>query len=408
MNKNRWQLLIPLALLLIVLLGYWLLTRDKNSEPDHVRVTKGVFEITVSATGEIEALESTNITIPKILESSNIRVRHLAITDMVKEGTVVKKGDFIATLDPAEIEDRIRQSFDRLERFKTNLDNALIDSSLVLSDTRDQIRVAQDNVYDQEIKVEQSQFESKATQRQAQISLDKAHRNLEQKRRNYDQTRRRHILNISRAQSKVDEEQGIYDNLEQLKADLYITAPTDGLLVYARYSNQKIKVGSYVSRWNPLIAILPDLSTLQSVVDVKEIDITKIKEGLEVKVKIDAFPNEEFKGEVVRIANIGQQSDNDFFNTFKVEIKVDPKDKLLMPGMTSNNRIVVESIEDALIVPRLAVFSDEEHQHFVYKSEGLSVIKQEIKIVGENEQYYRVIEGVKEKDRLMLHPSAKK
>lgn len=408
MNKNRWQLLIPLALLLIVLLGYWLLTRDKNSEPDHVRVTKGVFEITVSATGEIEALESTNITIPKILESSNIRVRHLAITDMVKEGTVVKKGDFIATLDPAEIEDRIRQSFDRLERFKTNLDNALIDSSLVLSDARDQIRVAQDNVYDQEIKVEQSQFESKATQRQAQISLDKAHRNLEQKRRNYDQTRRRHILNISRAQSKVDEEQGIYDNLEQLKADLYITAPTDGLLVYARYSNQKIKVGSYVSRWNPLIAILPDLSTLQSVVDVKEIDITKIKEGLEVKVKIDAFPNEEFKGEVVRIANIGQQSDNDFFNTFKVEIKVDPKDKLLMPGMTSNNRIVVESIEDALIVPRLAVFSDEEHQHFVYKSEGLSVIKQEIKIVGENEQYYRVIEGVKEKDRLMLHPSAKK
>ena len=408
MNKNRWQLLIPLALLLIVLLGYWLLTRDKNSEPDHVRVTKGVFEITVSATGEIEALESTNITIPKILESSNIRVRHLAITDMVKEGTVVKKGDFIATLDPAEIEDRIRQSFDRLERFKTNLDNALIDSSLVLSDARDQIRVAQDNVYDQEIKVEQSQFESKATQRQAQISLDKAHRNLEQKRRNYDQTRRRHILNISRAQSKVDEEQGIYDNLEQLKADLYITAPTDGLLVYARYSNQKIKVGSYVSRWNPLIAILPDLSTLQSVVDVKEIDITKIKEGLEVKVKIDAFPNEEFKGEVVRIANIGQQSDNDFFNTFKVEIKVDPKDKLLMPGMTSNNRIVVESIEDALIVPRLAVFSDEEHQHFVYKSEGLSVIKQEIKIVGENDQYYRVIEGVKEKDRLMLHPPAKK
>lgn len=408
MNKNRWQLLIPLALLLIVLLGYWLLTRDKNSEPDHVRVTKGVFEITVSATGEIEALESTNITIPKILESSNIRIRQLAITDMVKEGTVVKKGDFIATLDPAEIEDRIRQSFDRLERFKTNLDNALIDSSLVLSDSRDQIRVAQDNVYDQEIKVEQSQFESKATQRQAQISLDKAHRNLEQKRRNYDQTKRRHILNISRAQNMLDEEQSIYDTLEQLKTDLYITAPSDGLLVYARDNNTKIKIGSYVSRWSPLIAILPDLSTLQSVVNVKEIDITKIEEGLNVKVKIDAFPNEEFKGEVIRIANIGQQSSNDFFNTFKVEIKVDPKDKLLMPGMTSNNRIVVESIEDALIVPRLAVFSDEEYQHFVYKQEGLSVIKQEIKIVGENDQHYRVIEGVKEKDKLMLHPPAKK
>lgn len=408
MKKNKWQLLVPVGILLVVLLGYRILTRDSSSEPLNVRVTKGVFEITVSATGEIEALESTNITIPPILESHKIRLRQIAITDMVKEGTVVKKGDFIATLDPADVEDRINKSLDKLERLKTNLDNAIIDSSLVLSDSRDQIRVAQDNVYDQEIKVEQSQFESKATQRQAQISLEKAERNLDQKKRNYEQTKRRHILNINRANSLLKQEEDEYNDLVQLKSDLRITAPSAGLVVYARYNNQKIKVGSYVSRWNPLIAILPDLSTLQSVVDVKEIDITKIKEDLDVRVKIDAFPNEEFKGKVVRIANIGQQSDNDFFNTFKVEIKVDPKDKLLMPGMTSNNRIVVESVQDAILVPRLAVFSDDEYEYFVYKHEGLSVVKQEIKIKGENDQFYNIEEGVKEKDRLMLHAPKEK
>lgn len=408
MKKNKWQLLVPVGILLVVLLGYRILTRDSSSEPLNVRVTKGVFEITVSATGEIEALESTNITIPPILESHKIRLRQIAITDMVKEGTVVKKGDFIATLDPADVEDRINKSLDKLERLKTNLDNAIIDSSLVLSDSRDQIRVAQDNVYDQEIKVEQSQFESKATQRQAQISLEKAERNLDQKKRNYEQTKRRHILNINRANSLLKQEEDEYNDLVQLKSDLRITAPSAGLVVYARYNNQKIKVGSYVSRWNPLIAILPDLSTLQSVVDVKEIDITKIKEDLDVRVKIDAFPNEEFKGKVVRIANIGQQSENDFFNTFKVEIKVDPKDKLLMPGMTSNNRIVVESVQDAILVPRLAVFSDDEYEYFVYKHEGLSVVKQEIKIKGENDQFYNIKEGVKEKDRLMLHAPKEK
>lgn len=408
MKKNKWQLLVPVGILLVVLLGYRILTRDSSSEPLNVRVTKGVFEITVSATGEIEALESTNITIPPILESHKIRLRQIAITDMVKEGTVVKKGDFIATLDPADVEDRINKSLEKLDRLTTNVDNAIIDSSLVLSDSRDQIRVAQDNVYDQEIKVEQSQFESKATQRQAQISLEKAERNLDQKKRNYEQTKRRHILNINRANSLLKQEEDEYNDLVQLKSDLRITAPSAGLVVYARYNNQKIKVGSYVSRWNPLIAILPDLSTLQSVVDVKEIDITKIKEDLDVRVKIDAFPNEEFKGKVVRIANIGQQSDNDFFNTFKVEIKVDPKDKLLMPGMTSNNRIVVESVQDAILVPRLAVFSDDEYEYFVYKHEGLSVVKQEIKIKGENDQFYNIEEGVKEKDRLMLHAPKEK
>ncbi len=406
--KNKWQLLLPLLLVVVTLLAYWFFTRDSGAKTESVRVTKGLFEITVTATGEIEALESTRIMIPDVLTDRSVRIRQLTITDLVKEGTVVEKGDYVALLDPAEVEDRIRQSMDNLERLRTNLENALIDSSLVLSDSRDQIRVAQDNVYDQEIKVEQSKFESKAQQRQAQISLDKAVRNYEQKKRNYIQTRRKHLLNIQRRSDLLKQEEEIYKVLEQLKIDLRITAPSAGLVVYARRNNQKIKVGSSVSRWDPLIATLPDLSTLQSVVQIKEIDITKIKPQLDVRVKIDAFPNQEFKGKVVRIANVGQEVSGEFFNTFKVDIEVDPNDKLLLPGMTSTNRIVIESTPEALMVPRMAVFSDEEFDFFVYKQEGLSVVKQEISVDGENDSFFKIGAGLAEKDRVMLQSPAKK
>ncbi|HKL72372.1 MAG TPA: HlyD family efflux transporter periplasmic adaptor subunit [Marinilabiliaceae bacterium] len=406
--KNKWQLLLPLLLVVVTLLVYWFFTRESGSETESVRVTKGLFEITVTATGEIEALESTRIMIPDVLNDRSVRIRQLTITDLVKEGTVVEKGDYVALLDPADVEDRMRQSMDNLERLKTNLENALIDSSLVLSDSRDQIRVARDDVYDQEIKVEQSKFESKAQQRQTQISLDKAERNYEQKKRNYIQTRRKHLLNIQRRSDLLKQEEGVYNVLEQLKIDLRITAPSAGLVVYARRNNQKIKVGSSVSRWDPLIATLPDLSTLQSVVQIKEIDITKIKPQLDVRVKIDAFPNQEFKGKVVRIANVGQDVEGEFFNTFKVDIEVDPNDKLLLPGMTSTNRIVIESIPNAFMVPRMAVFSDDEFDFFVYKQEGLSVAKQQISVEGENDSYYKIGAGLVEKDRVMLHPPAKK
>ena len=406
--KNKWQLLLPLLLVVVTLLAYWFFTRDSESETESVRVSKGLFEITVTGTGEIEALESTRIMIPDALTDRSVRIRQLTITDLVKEGTVVKKGDYVALLDPAEVEDRMRQSLDNLERLRTSLENALIDSSLVLSDSRDQIRVAQDNVYDQEIKVEQSKFESKAQQRQAQISLDKAERNYEQKKRNYIQTRRKHLLNIKRRSDLLKQEEGKYAVLEQLKIDLRITAPSSGLVVYARRHNQKIKIGSSVSRWDPLIATLPDLSTLQSVVQIKEIDITKIKPQLDVRVKIDAFPNQEFKGKVVRIANVGQEVEGEFFNTFKVDIEVDPNDKLLLPGMTSTNRIVIESIPDALMIPRMAVFSDDEFDFFVYKHEGLSVVKQQISVEGENDSFYKIGEGLVDKDRVMLQPPSKK
>ncbi len=406
MKKNLWQLIIPLALVVITLVVYAVATRDKEKEPDIVRVEKGTFEIVVKGMGELEALESTQIMIPDVLGDRTVRIRSIAINDLVREGTVVKKGDYVATLDPGDVEERLRNAEDGLEMFKNNLDNARIDSSLVLSDVRDEIRQANDLVLDREIRVEQSAYESVAVQRQAQISLETAIRSLEQKKRNYIQIQRRHELFIRRAEDALKEQEEQKAILEQLKRDLRITAPGDGLVVYARgHNNEKVRVGSHVSRWSPLIATLPDLATLQSVVYVKEIDISKIKPGLPVRVGIDAFPEEAFNGVVTRVANVGQQVPGEFHSAFKVEIKVTTNGKLLLPGMTSANNIVVESIRDALMVPRLAVFNDEEMGTYVYKREGISgVSRQQIKTGGENDSFYKVESGLDAGDRVMMHP----
>ncbi|ASB48362.1 efflux RND transporter periplasmic adaptor subunit [Alkalitalea saponilacus] len=405
MKKNIWQLIAPLGLVVVTLVVYALATRESDREPDVVRVEKGTFEVVVSASGELEALEYEQITIPDVLLDRTIRVRHIQITDMIREGTVVSRGDYVATLDPGEVEDRLRQAQDRLEMYLNNLENNRIDSSLVLSDARDAIRQARDQVLDMEIRLEQSAFESEAVQRQAQISLERAERDYQQRHRNYTQTRRRLELRIRRAMDNVKETENEIQVIEQLKQDLRITAPADGMVVYARGNDgQKIRVGSHVSRWNPLIATLPDLSTIQSVVDVKEIDIAKIRPGLPVRVRIDAFPDERFTGVVKRVANIGQEQSNDFFNVFRVEIEVNPEGRTLLPGMTSSNNIVVESVRDAIIVPRLAVFTGSDNIRYVFKREGLSVVKQQIRTSGENDNFFKVVDGIEEGDRVMLTP----
>jgi multidrug efflux pump subunit AcrA (membrane-fusion protein) len=406
MKKNLWQLIIPLALVVVTLVIYAIATRDKEKEPDIVRVEKGIFEIVVNGMGELEALESTQIMIPDVLSDRTVRIRNIAINDLVREGTVVKKGDYVATLDPGDVEERMRNAEDELEMFKNNLDNARIDSSLVLSEARDEIRQANDMVLDREIRVEQSAYESVAVQRQAQISLETSVRSLEQKRRNYIQLQRRHELYINRAEESLKEQEELKAVLEQLKRDLRITAPGDGLVVYARGNNdEKVRVGSQVSRWSPMIATLPDLATLQSVVYIKEIDISKVSTGLRVRVGIDAFPEETFSGIVTRVANVGQEVPGEFYSAFKVEIKVNANGKLLLPGMTSINNIVVESIPDAVMVPRLAVFSDKELGSYVYKREGISgVTRQQIKTGGENDSFYKIESGLEAGDRVMMHP----
>ncbi|MDR2928146.1 MAG: efflux RND transporter periplasmic adaptor subunit [Cytophagaceae bacterium] len=404
--KKKWKLLIFVGIISAALAVYYFVTRETEKDPSVVQVEKGVFEMTVSSMGELEALVSEQITIPDIMMNLDWRLRiyELPISDIVKEGTIVKKGDYVASLNPMQVEEQLKTRAEEMVTREAELENAKIDSSLVLTEARDGIRKAKDNVLDKEIRVEQSIYESQAVQRQAQISLEVSQRNFEQAERNYIRLKRRHEMQVERAQERLDRLLKDISTLEEVKRTIIIHAPGDGLVVYERdYSGEKIKVGSYVSRWNPFIAMLPDLSTIQSVTYVKEIDISKIKAGLAVRLKIDAFPEKEFIGKITRVANVGQEIAGQFLTGFKVDIKVEPAGETLLPGMTSTNNIVVQSYSDVLTLPRPAIFSAS-NRFFVYKREGLSTVKQQVAIGGENETHVLIAGGLEKGDRILMHP----
>ncbi|MFO7929667.1 MAG: hypothetical protein R6U35_08370, partial [Candidatus Humimicrobiaceae bacterium] len=121
---------------------------------------------------------------------------------MVREGTKVDKGDYVASLDPSEVEEHIQSTEEALDMLNNNLENARMDSSLNLTDARDAIRRSNDEVLDKEIEVEQSQYESEAVQRQAQIGLERARRQLERNKRNYRQQQRKNEISIQRIEER--------------------------------------------------------------------------------------------------------------------------------------------------------------------------------------------------------------
>jgi multidrug efflux pump subunit AcrA (membrane-fusion protein) len=402
--KRKILFLIPLVILILVFLGYRFFMADSVEKSELVEVKKGRFEYYVVSMGELEAHESKDILVPDALMDRTVRIRRIAINDLVREGTEVEKGDYVATLDPSEVEENIKSTQETLDMLYGNLENAKMDSSLNLTDARNAIRRSNDDVLDAELKVEQSVYESKAVQRQATIELERARRQFEQEKRNYLQQKRKNELSVGRIEDNIRQEERQMETLQQLKRDLIIKAPSRGVVVYVRDSDgEKRKVGAMVSRWDPRIAILPDLSTILSVTYVKEIDVTKVRERMPVKIMIDAFPGEEFDGVVRTVANIGQEIDGQFLNGFKVDIEVNPNGFDLLPGMTSTNRFIIQAIDGQLMVPRDVVFVEEDEQ-VVYKKTSLGIIRQSIEIDGENDVMARVVEGLKEGDKLLRHP----
>jgi multidrug efflux pump subunit AcrA (membrane-fusion protein) len=402
--KQRLLILSPIVLMIVAYLVYHFFLSTDIESSDIIEVQKGKFELYVVSMGELEAHKSKDILIPDALIDRTIRIREITISNLVREGTEVKKGDYVATLDPSEVEENVKSTQETLDMLYVNLKSAKMDSSLNLSDARDAIRQSKENLLDDEIKVEQSKYESKAVQRQAKIELEMAQRSLEKEKRNYTQQRRKNELSIRRIEDQISQEEKHMDVLLQLRKDLVIYAPSKGVVVYARdWNGDKVKAGSTVGRWDPRIAILPDLSTILSVTYVKEIDVTKIFKGMPVKISIDAFPGKFFDGTVMSVANIGKEIDGQFLNGFKVAVEVDPAGLDLLPGMTSTNRFIIHSMEDQLMVPRKAVFVEGNNQ-FVFKKTPLGIVHQEVEAAGENEESIRIIKGLREGDKIFLNP----
>ena len=366
------------------------------------KVTKGPFETYISAVGELQAQKALDITVPEVSFRREIDIWAIKIMDVVEEGKIVKKGEHVAMLEPTEVEENLVNVNQRLDQLYNSLEDAKLDSSLTLSEGRNSIQRAYDQLLDQEIKVEQSVYESNAMQRQAKIGLEKAERSLVKSRRDLETQRRKLKMQIRRYEDKVKRREFEKSLLEQLRSELRITAPADGMVVYGRgYNGQKVKVGSRVGRWAPLIATLPDLNTLVSEMFVKEIDIAKVQLGQKVRMKIDAFPNKEYSGEIINIANIGQEIPGEFQNGFKVLVRLDPFTDALLPGMTTSNHVVTGSWDDALYVPKEAVFGNDSLRYVVRKS-GLKTVRQQVILGGENEESIRIESGLNENQQVLL------
>ncbi len=398
---KKQTLYIAGLLIVIIIISFF----AKGSSKDTKTVGKAElinFITEVEAEGEIVAREYEAITIPEEMNNRQLRVWYLKISDLVSEGTKVKKGDFIAKLDPTDVESRIKSVAEKIEDYSNNLETAKIDSAIGLSEKRDAIVNAGDDLEENKITVEQSQYESKATQRQAAINLKKAELALKTAQRNYSKEIQKHKDKVSRYEKKLDEQTEIMQQLESLKKALYVTSPSEGMVVYGKnWRGNKIKVDDEVGRWQPIIATIPDLNTLESEAVVKEIDISKIQLNQKVNLTIDAFPKETFEGVITKIANIGQSISGTRMNGFTIRINITNSNHKILPGMTTYNKIIVANIDSALVVPREAVFGNDSSR-YVYLKTATGLNKTKVVIGGENETQIRILEGLEEGDKVLL------
>ena len=377
-----------------------------------VEAKSEVFEISVSTSGELIAERSVPILGPQMVQgrtrtlarpnNNNMRVQNLTIQDIVAEGTMVSRGDYVARIDRTQYENSLRDARESLQRERETLEMRILDSAVTLTNLRDGIKNQAFTVEEAEITLAQSQYEPPATIRKAEIDLDKQKRRLEQLEREYGRRYAQVLANIVRQNSRVEIAEITVEDLEEFLAQFTVTAPASGMVIYIRdRRGNKRKEGSSINQFDLAVATLPDLTSMLSRVYVSEIEIARIARNQKVHITVDAFPDKRFNGTVMSIANIGEQLPNSDAKMFEVLIKIDDIDPMLRPSMTSGNKIIIDTFNDVISIPTECIYAGADNIPYVYLKNG----KKQIVVLGRANDKNTIIEkGLKKGAQVYIIP----
>lgn len=399
MNRRYWIGLIGLLVLAAI---YFFWQRGSTEEANlYAKVKKGDFEIVINTSGELFAKNSVDIRGPDGLRAAQIW--NVKIASIIPEGTNVKKGDVIASLDRSELSGKIKDKQAELDKAVSKFTQTKLDTTLELRELRDKLVNMRYDMQQKRIELDQSQYEPPATIQKAKIELEKAERAYNQAVKNYELQKNKAIAKMQEAAAELEQVQRSVDFMQELIEQFTITAPEDGMMIYQRdWNGQKKREGSSISAWNPVVATLPDMSVMVSRTYVSEVDIRKVKVGQSVKIGLDAFPEKTYRGKVVEVANVGEQRPNSDAKVFLVDIEVKERDSTLLPSMTTSNLIVAETLKDVLYVPLESIHNQGDSLSYVFLKSGNAWVKQEVALGKANDNEAEILKGLKEDQTLML------
>ncbi|MFZ6013887.1 MAG: efflux RND transporter periplasmic adaptor subunit [Bacteroidota bacterium] len=400
MKRN---LIIGAGIIIVLLVAFFMVKGSKSSEIADIITTvkRGPFKVEIETTGELEAKNFVKILGPSSLR--DFRIWQVTIQDIIDEGTVVKKGDWVATLDRSEFQNRFNEKQIELEKANSKYVQTELDTTLQLRQSRDDLINLKYSVDEKLIILEQSKFEPPATIKQAEINLDKAKRSYEQALENYKIKKNQNVEKMREVSAELRKVKNEFGAMTKVLESFNVLAPEDGMVIYEKgWDGKPIKAGSQIHMWEPTVATLPDLTKMLSKTYVNEVDVRKVKSGQQVEVGLDAYPDKKLTGKVMRVANVGEQRPNSDAKVFEVSVEINGTDPTLRPAMTTSNKIIASIKDSALFVPLECLHSHFDTITFVYKKEGIKTVKQEV-VVGEtNSNDAVVLSGLSEGDRIYL------
>ena len=348
----------------------------------------------VTASGKVEAKTSVDI-------SADITGRIIQIA--VREGDLVKRGQFLLQIDPAQYEAAAARA-----------QGVVASNQAILLQTkasRDQAQRAWNRA--KQLTELGENLIAPETAEQAQTALEVAEANYQSSKAQLEQAR----AGLQEAK----------DNLAKTR----LTAPISGRVVRLAVEEGEVAVPGTFSRETGLLMTVADLSVVLAKVQVDETDVVRLKVGDSVEVNIDAYPDTTFSGRVTEVSHSAKltptqtaSGSNDRAVDFDVEITLKSPPSDIRPDLSCTARIVTDTRNNALSIPIIAL-TVRDHEKIPNESEagpavdtlrarfqkreaeGVFIVRdgaatfRPVKVGVAGDEYFEVVDGLREGETIV-------
>jgi RND family efflux transporter MFP subunit len=228
----------------------------------------------------------------------------------------------------------------------------------------------------------------------------------------YDQTRFTYLSAVARKnslQSELSLAIAQQQQAEQLKENMYIRAPFDGTVISkdAEVGESIMPGGMGGGSGRGSVATIADLENLEIECDVQEDFISRVKEGQEAEIAVDAVQDKKYHGKVRKIIPMGDRARA----TIKVKVAIVDADELLFPEMAGtvfflpNEQDEEVSDEPRMFCSSSAIETDDDGNRFVWVPDADKRAKKlPVEIGDERDGKTEIMGGLTGKERVIVNP----
>ncbi len=442
--------LVGLASAGILSFAWWAMdddsTVDGEIQPLFEKVTKGEFKLEFTEPGEIESAENIEINCEVKSRSS----AGVSILELVPEGTVVEKGDFLVRLDDADLQKDLLTQRISVHRARAALVKAKADveaAELALDEylsgsfrqeeeqmesaefvARENLRRAEEYLayskklatkgYLPEAQLEADQFAVEKARKELDLAMTKL-----EVLRVHSRKAKVNDLNASimtaRAQLKSAENSFELESTKEKEisdqiAKCVISSPAAGEVTYANRNNSSSGEGILIEegkqvRERQTIIRLPNASLMRVRAKVNESRIEQVKPGMPCSITIDAFRGLALRGEVESVSDYPLASVSRYTSHIKeyaTEIIIENPPEGIRSGMSAKVTILSERQEDVLQIPLTAVIRKDGQSFCIVKKGESSLSLRAIEIGTPNLTHAILQGGLSEGDQVVVNPDS--